>query len=85
MPTLESRVARLEERCESMHNLITDNGIERRRQADHTNDMLEEIRATMGDMKGKVDTMQGYGAGIASVFGVIGAGIGLLWDKIDGH
>jgi hypothetical protein len=68
-----------------MHNLITENGIERRRQADHTNDILEEIRSNLGDMKGKVDTMQGYGAGIASVFGVIGAGIGLLWDKFNGH
>ena len=85
MHTIETRVARLEERCDAMHDLITENGIERRRQSDHTNDMLEEIRATMAAMKGKIDAMQGYGAGIASVFGVVGAGIGLLWDKINGH
>jgi len=85
MPTLESRVARLEERCDAMVNTITENGIERRRQADHTNDILEEIRSNIGDVKQKVDTMQGYGAGIASVFGVIGAGIGLAWDKLNGN
>ena len=75
MHTIESRVTRLEERCDAMNNLITENGIERRRQADKTNEILEDIQE-------KINKMQGYGAGVASVFGVIGAGIGLLWDNL---
>lgn len=75
MHTIESRVSKLEERCEAMHNLITDNVIERRRQSDKTTEMLEDIQE-------KINKMQGYGAGVASVFGVIGAGIGLLWDNL---
>jgi len=74
MPTFENRLTRVEARIDSMNKLITDNV----RQNDHTNEILEEIQK-------KINTMQGFSAGVASVFGVIGAFLGLLWDKLFGH
>ncbi len=75
MHTIETRVARLEERCDAMHDLMTETAIERRRQDDENKELLRDIQA-------KINKMHGYSAGVASAFGLVGAGITLIWDKV---
>jgi len=75
MSTFENRLTRVEERIDSMNKLITENVIERRRQTDRTYEMLEEIQE-------KINKMQGFSAGVASVFGIIGAMAAILWDNL---
>lgn len=74
MPTLECRVAKIEEKVEMIQESIH----ERRRQSDKTNEMLEEIM-------GKINRMQGFSAGVATVFGMLGAAASFLWDKLTNH
>ena len=78
MSTFENRLTRVEERIDSMNKLINENVVERRRQTDRTNEILEEIQ-------GKINKMQGFTAGVASVFGVVGAMAGLIWDSLKNH
>ena len=75
MSTFENRLTRVEERIDSMNKLITENVVERRRQTDRTYEMLEEIQE-------KINKMQGFSAGVASVFGIIGAMAAILWDNL---
>jgi len=78
MSTFENRLTRVEERIDSMNKLTTENVIERRRQSDRNNEILEDIQ-------GKINKMQGFSAGVASVFGLVGAMAALLWDSLKNH
>ena len=75
---LSSRIARLEAQQERQDMIISESIQERRRQSDRTFEMLEEINR-------KIHRMQGFTAGMATVFGFIGAAASFLWDRLVNH
>lgn len=78
MPSIECRVSKLEAVQERQELIIQEAVQERRRQADRTFQMLEEINE-------KIHRMQGFTAGMATVFGFIGAAASFLWDRLSNH
>jgi len=78
MPSLECRIAKIEERQEAQQSMIQDSIQERRRQSDQVFDMLHDIQD-------KISKMQGFTAGVAAVFGMIGASASFLWDRLVNH
>lgn len=67
MPDLECRLAKVEESLQ-----------ERRRQADHDHEILEDIQR-------KINQMRGFMAGVAFVFSIAGFIVNLLWSRISGN
>jgi len=84
MSTFENRLTRVEERIDSMSKLINESVIERRRQTDRTNEILEEIQEKINRIQEQTDKMQGFGKGVAYVFSGVGALAAILWDKLKG-
>jgi len=78
MPTVQCRLAKVEERLENQHQMITESINERRRQSDKTYKLLEEIQADISKMKG-------FTAGVACVFGLIGWFLNTFYEKLSGH
>jgi F0F1-type ATP synthase assembly protein I len=89
MTELSCRVAKLEERMESM----IDANLERRRQSDRTNELLEEIRNSLQSeisaLKNEVSEIKGFSNGIKvgamAVSSLIGSAITIVIDRIFNH
>lgn len=89
MPDLACRVAKLEERVDSIIEAST----ERRRQADRTNDLLEEIRNSLqseiAELKNEISEIKGFSNGLKTgamvVASLIGSGITIVIDKLFNH
>jgi predicted nucleic acid-binding Zn-ribbon protein len=89
MPDLSCRVAKLEERVEALIETTT----ERRRQADRTNELLEEIRNSLQSeivaLKEEISEMKGFGnglkTGVMMVVGLLSSGLTVIVDRIFSH
>jgi endonuclease III len=89
MPDLSCRVAKLEERVEALIETTT----ERRRQADRTNELLEEIRNSLQSeivaLKEEISEMKGFGNGLKTgavmMAGLLSSGLTVIVDRIFSH
>jgi predicted nucleic acid-binding Zn-ribbon protein len=89
MPDLSCRVAKLEEQVKTLY----DNSTERRRQADRTNELLEEIRNSLQSeitaLKEEISEIKGFGnglkAGAMMMIGLLSSGITVVIDRIFSH
>lgn len=89
MLDLACRLAKLEERVESIIEAST----ERRRQADRTNELLEEIRNSLQSeiaaLKNEISEIKGFSNGLKTgaivVASLIGSGITIVIDKVFNH
>lgn len=86
---LACRVAKLEERVEALIETST----ERRRQADRTNELLEEIRNSLQSeivsLKEEISEIKGFGAGLKTgvvmVVGLVSSGLTVVIDRVLNH
>jgi len=89
MPDIGCRLAKLEEQVKTLHEI----GQERRRHADKTNDLLEEIRNNIQDdilsLKGDISEIKGFRngmkTGIMMVVGLLSSSITILIDRLFNH
>jgi hypothetical protein len=89
MPDLACRVAKLEERMES----LIESSTERRRQADRTNDLLEEIRNSLQteivSLKEEISEIKGFSNGLKTgamaIASLLGSAITVIIDRFFNH
>ena len=71
MPDFDCRLAKLEERVDNIHEVLT----ERRRQSDRIEETLVAINE-------KLTMMRGFGTGAGFVLSMIGVAVGYVIDKL---
>lgn len=89
MPDLSCRVAKLEERVMALIETTT----ERRRQADRTNEILEEIRSSLQNeivsLKEELSEIKGFGnglkTGVMMVVGLLSSALTVVIDRLFNH
>lgn len=92
MPTLECRVNAIETKTEKLIAdvaTIQETMIERRRQADKTQEVLEQIQATLADIQQTISSARGFVQGVTKTvlivttfFSAVGAAMWAIIDKL---
>lgn len=92
MQNMEFRISVLEHKTDKLITDVSgiqDAMIERRRQADKTQEVLEQIQATLGDIQQTISSARGFVQGVTKTvlivttfFSAIGAGVWAVIDKL---